>query len=103
MRKKRPDRSTRHGAGRAARQLVRDRERLAALVPGGSADRPIDVPSSAVIETRAEAQRCPQCDGPYRIDDHQAPSASLRELSVQCQRCGVARRLWFRIIASGPN
>lgn len=103
MSKKRPERTARRKAEREARQLVRDRERLAALVPGGSPDRPIEVNSTAVIEVRAQAQRCPQCDGNYHVGDHQAPSAVLREIAVTCQRCGVARRLWFKIVMSGPN
>jgi hypothetical protein len=103
MGKKRPERTARRKAEREARQLVRDRERLAALVSGGSSDRPIEVSSSSVIEGRAQAQRCPQCEGTYRIDDHQAESATLRMIAVTCQRCGVARRLWFKIITPGPN
>jgi predicted Zn finger-like uncharacterized protein len=101
--KKRPERTARRKAEREARQLVRDRERLAALVPGGSPERPIEVASSSVIDGRARSQRCPQCDGSYRIDDHQADSATLRMIAVTCQRCGVARRLWFRIAAIRPN
>ena len=103
MGKKRPERTARRQSERAARQLVRDRERLAALVPGGSPDRPIEVSSSSVIESRARSLRCPQCDGSYRIVDHQAESATLRAVEVSCQTCGVSRRLWFRIAATGPN
>jgi predicted Zn finger-like uncharacterized protein len=103
MGKKRPERTARRKAERDARQLVRDRERLAALEPGGAAERPIEVGSSAVIEVRARAQRCPQCDGAYQIEDHQAPSASLRVVAVRCQRCGTPRKLWFRISPSGPS
>jgi predicted Zn finger-like uncharacterized protein len=101
--RKRPERTQRRKAERDARRLVRDRERLAALIPGGAEANPIEVPSAAVIEVRARAQKCPQCEGSYRIDDHQAPSAPLRVVAVTCQRCGVSRRLWFRIAASGPN
>jgi predicted Zn finger-like uncharacterized protein len=103
MGKKRPERTARRKAERDARQLVRDRERLAALSPGGAKEHPIEVASSAVIEVRARAQRCPQCDGAYRLDDHQAPSAQVRLIVVTCQRCGVGRRLWFKIVPSGPN
>jgi hypothetical protein len=103
MGRKRPERTARRSAERKARELVRDRERLAALEPGGSAEHPIAVSSSAVIEVRASSRQCPQCDGPLRIDDHRAPSATLRELAVTCQQCGVARRLWFEIVQSGPS
>lgn len=103
MGRKRPECTARRQAERAARELVRDRERLAALVPGGSRDRPIDVVSSSVIESRARSQKCPQCDGSYRVVDHQAESATLRVVQVSCLSCGVSRRLWFRITATGPS
>lgn len=103
MGRKRPERTARRRGEREARQLVRDRERLASIVPGGSPERPIEVSSSAVIEGRARAQHCPQCDGSYLVEDHQAESATLRRIVVTCQRCGVGRRLWFKIVASGPN
>jgi hypothetical protein len=103
MSKKRPERTARRKAERDARQLVRDRERLAALEPGGSRERPIEVTSSAVIEPRAQSLPCPQCAGGYRIDDHQAESAALRALAVTCRQCGVSRRLWFCITTSAPN
>ncbi len=82
---------------RAARALVRDRERLAALQPGGAADHPIAVASSAIIEGRARALPCPQCGGVFRVDDHQAPTGDLRAVSVTCLQCTAKRQLWFRI------
>jgi hypothetical protein len=103
MGRKRPERTARRLAEREARKLVRERERLAALVAGGDPARPIVVSSSAVIEGRARSQRCPQCDGHYGIDDHQAESAVLRVVAVTCQRCGVSRKLWFEITSAGPN
>ncbi|HEY7957507.1 MAG TPA: MJ0042-type zinc finger domain-containing protein [Polyangia bacterium] len=103
MGRKRPERTARRRAERGARELVRDREKLAALDIGGSPERPIEVSSSAVIEGRARAQRCPQCGGSYRIEDHQAPSATLREVAVRCAQCGVGRRLWFRITVAAPS
>jgi hypothetical protein len=27
----------------------------------------------------------------------------LRAVEARCQRCGVARTLWYRIAPSGPN
>jgi hypothetical protein len=57
----------------ATRRLVRDREQLAALSPGGSADRPIAVASAAVVEVRARATPCPQCAGELRVREHTAP------------------------------
>jgi len=101
---KKPPRSrtARRVAERDARKLVRDRERLAALEPGGAAERPIEVPSAAVIEVRVRATPCIQCEGEYAIDDHQH-AAGLRVVSVTCRQCHVSRRLWFRIAPSGPN
>jgi len=96
-------RTSRRAQEREARQLVRDREKLAALVPGGSAERPIVVTSAAVIEVRANAQKCPQCDGWYSIDEHAAPSAGLRRVDVTCRQCHVSRSLWFRIVIDAPN
>jgi mono/diheme cytochrome c family protein len=102
MGKKRPERTERRARERAMRGLVRDREKLAALSPGGSAERPIEVPSPAVIDTRVGAMRCPQCEGTYAIDDHQA-EAGLRVVSVTCRLCHVSRRLWFRLGSSAPS
>lgn len=87
----------------AFRQLIRDRERLAALSPGGSPDHPIALPSAAVVEVRVRGMSCPQCDGRYRLRDHRAPSAGLRAADVICQLCGTPRTLWFRLGSSEPN
>jgi len=53
-------RTARREQERAARRLVRDREKLAALSPGGSDAHPIDVTSAAVVEGRARAIPCVQ-------------------------------------------
>lgn len=98
---KRP-RTDRRAAERAARQLVRDREKLAALSPGGSAQHPIAVESSAVVEIRAHAMPCVQCEGEYRIGEHRAVSG-LRAVDVTCTRCHVKRVLWFRLAPNEPN
>ena len=88
---------------RAMRKLVRDREKLAALSPGGSEQRPIHVTSAAVVEVRVRHLTCPQCDGEYRILEHRAPASGLRSVDVTCQICGVPRTLWFRIISTDAN
>ncbi len=103
MGRKRPERTERRAQERAARQLVRDREKLAALSPGGSAERPLEVESSAVIEGRVRSMPCAQCEGPYRVADHRSAGAGVRALDVRCDRCGVARTLWFRIVSVEPN
>jgi len=100
--KKRPERTARRIAERAARQLVRDREKLAALSPGGSRDRPIAVPSAAVVEIRAHAMPCPQCEGELRVGEHRVDDG-LRVVAVTCTRCHVGRELWFRLVSDEPN
>jgi hypothetical protein len=97
------DRTERRIRERAARRLVRDRERLAALLPGASAERPIDVDSAAVIDGRALAGRCPLCDGGFTLDDHQSAAPGMRRVRVTCRRCHVARDLWFRLGSSAPS
>lgn len=103
MGKKRPERTARRAQERATRQLVRDREKLAALVAGGSIERPIEVTSSAVIETRVRAMPCPQCEGPLDVVDHRSTGKGMRALDVKCRTCGVPRTLWFRIVSDEPN
>ncbi|MEO6774896.1 MAG: hypothetical protein ABI467_18150 [Kofleriaceae bacterium] len=88
---------------RGARELVRDREKLAKLVAGGAADHPIEVSSVAVIEGRVGALPCPQCEGEYRVLDHRFEGPGLRAVAVACRRCGVKRTLWFRIVIDEPN
>lgn len=85
------------------RRLVGDRERLAGLVPGSSAGRPIDVSSPAVIEGRALAARCPLCDGGYTLDEHRSDGPGARVVRVTCRLCHVSRELWFRLGSSTPN
>ncbi|HEY4244477.1 MAG TPA: hypothetical protein VGM88_31905 [Kofleriaceae bacterium] len=87
----------------ALRQLVRDREKLAGLSPGGSREWPLLVPSTAVIEMRAHAMPCPQCEGELRVKDHRSVGPGERAVDVRCQQCGVARTLWFRVVDDEPN
>ena len=97
MAPKRSDRTERRAYERSLRRVVRDREKLAALEPGGAADHPIVVTSAAVIEVRVAAMPCPQCAGEYRLVEHEAPGAGLRACHVTCRQCGVSRTLWFQI------
>jgi hypothetical protein len=103
MGRKRPERTERRAQERAARGLVRDRERLAALSPGGSESRPIGIDSVAVIDSRIGSMRCPQCDGEYTIDDHRAPASGLRVIAVTCRLCHVSRSVWFRVGSSAAS
>jgi hypothetical protein len=100
MAKKR-DRTDRRVRERAAVKLVRDQQRLAELLPGGSPERPIAVPTSSVIDGRARSTPCPLCQGPLRLDEQTAEKVngrSLRATHLRCQRCGVARTIWFVIV-----
>ena len=103
MGRKRPERTARRIDDRAARALVRDREKLAALSPGGARAHPIEVTSAAVVEVRVGALPCPQCGGEYRIKEHASVEAGLRRLDVKCNLCGTPRTLWFRLVSDEPN
>lgn len=99
---KRP-RTQRRADQRATRKLIHDRERLWLLSPGGSAERPITVPSSAVIDARVAALRCPQCEGDYALREHDIERSGDRVVSVTCKLCHVARKIWFRLGSTSPN
>lgn len=99
---KRP-RAQRRADARATRKLIHDRERLWSLSAGASAKQPITVVSTAVIDARVAAMRCPQCEGDYALREHDATSTGERVVSVRCKLCHVARQIWFRLGSSGPN
>ena len=103
MGRKRPERTAKRAQERAARELVRDKEKLAALVAGGSQERPIEVTSSAVIEGRVRSLPCPQCEGELGIKEHRSAGAGMRAVDVRCHTCGAPRTLWFRIVSDDPN
>lgn len=96
-------RVSRRADERMARKLVRDREKLAALSRGGSAEHPIEVTSAAVVETRVNNSTCPQCAGTYRIVEHTSPASGLRRVDVRCTQCGTKRALWFRLVSKEPS
>lgn len=100
---KRP-RTARRELERDLKKLVRDKERLFRLEAGGSEERPLEVSSAAVIEVRALAMPCVQCDtAQYRIREHVSIAAGLRRVDVICRNCGAPRSLWFRIVQDEPN
>jgi len=99
-------RTTRRVLEREQEKLARDRERLFALEPGGTAARPIVVESSSVIEPTARATRCPRCFGELRLEEHAAKTVdavSLRVVRVRCAQCGAPREIWFRIATNLPS
>ena len=106
MAKKTRARTERRVRERAARELVRDRQKLAPLSPGGGPDRPIVVASAGVIAPRARSLPCPLCEGGLRIDHESAESREGRLLHaahVSCVRCGVDRVLWFQVSSPLPS
>ena len=106
MAKKTRPRTERRVRERAARELVRDRQKLAALQPGGAPERPIEVPSAAVIPPRARATPCPLCEGTLRVDHETAETRQGRLVHaahVTCTRCGVPRALWFHVAPPLPS
>lgn len=101
---KRPrPRTQRRAHERARKKLVSAREELAALSEGGTPQRPIEVPSFAVLEPRARAVPCPLCDGELSIVEQRAQGAGLRAVDVWCQRCNTPRTLWFGVAAPFLN
>jgi hypothetical protein len=97
-------RTAKRAALRASDKLVRQRERLFTLEPGGSSERPIEIESPSVVELRAAALTCPRCEVAFRVEEHRAPSVDgmrLREARVTCPRCGQRRSIWFRL--TGPS
>jgi hypothetical protein len=91
---------------RALRKTVRQLERLAAELPGGSPERPIDVAAAAVVETKARAIRCVQCEAiEMELRADRATSTRrgvLREVAMVCRKCHTLRAVWFRV-AAGAN
>jgi hypothetical protein len=85
------------------RALIRDREKLARLSPGGSAERPWAIDSASAIEPRVRSLRCPQCAGEYRLGEHTSPAEALRRIDVTCRTCHAPRSLWFRLGSSLPS
>jgi hypothetical protein len=101
---KKSPRTLRREAERANAKLVRARERLALLEPGGTPVTPIAVASASVVEASARSHPCAQCGGALRIDEHAAidnDGDRLRVVRAKCLQCGAPRVLYFRIVQ--PN
>jgi ribosomal protein L44E len=99
-------RTVRRAKERAAANLARDRERLAALEPGGDPSRPVEVESASQVEPHALAVACLRCDGPNRLDEHAAVTDDgqlLRVARLRCAQCGARRAMWFRITPRALN
>ena len=97
---KRPPRRERRAQEREVTKLVRERERLALLLPGGAPSRPVPLSTASLVEVTAKKTPCPLCGGELRVDEHAAESHGgdmLRVVRVHCHPCGAKRSLYFRI------
>jgi hypothetical protein len=102
--KKKGARTERRKAERAHTKRLRDAQALAKFEPGGSAERPIEVATAAVLEVQATSFACLGCgQNRLRIKEHAAREIAdqrLRLIDVKCGVCGLERRFYFRI--GGP-
>ena len=101
MPKKPRARTERRQDERTLAKLRDARQRLFTLEPGGSAERPLLVPSAAVVESQAESVPCPRCGGRHQVEEHVASTVGgmrLREARLVCRQCGSRRSLWFQIV-----
>jgi hypothetical protein len=99
-------RTERRARERALAKLADDRWKLAALSPGGHPSRPIALSSASQVEPHAASMPCPRCDGRARIEEHAAATVDgvrLRAVDLRCSMCGVARRVWFRLVTDAPS
>lgn len=102
-----PARAERRAALRRSEELARQRAKLAALEPGGSPARPLEVASASLVESRALSLRCLRCDAAEsKLDAHEAESDGryvLRTLRTRCGRCGSTRTVYARVVVPSAN
>lgn len=99
-------RTERRAAAREQKKLADARERLARLSEGGTAARPIDVPSASVVEGTAVSLGCARCGGEVRLVAHDAVSDGdrlLRRVRLACKACRAAREVWLRVAPDRPS
>lgn len=98
-------RTERREREREAKKLAEARVKLAAMEPGGSPLRPIEVASASVVEPHAASMPCAACgERAVRSDEHVAMTLDegegarrLRVVRARCSRCGYRRDVFFRI------
>lgn len=91
---------------RALGKAVRRTERLAADLPGGSRDNPLEVATSSLVEVKARGTTCVHCNGELELRGDRATSTSrgvLREIALVCRLCHAPRTLWFRSAPPASN
>jgi hypothetical protein len=99
-------RNKRRELERALRKQVRKTEAMAGRLPGASPDLPIEVASASVVEGKARATPCVQCEGDMELRGDRATSTArgvLREIALACRRCHTPRTLWFRVTPPAAN
>jgi hypothetical protein len=99
-------RTERRERERAAVKVAEARRKLAALESGGAPDRPIEVTSASTVEIHATSMPCVGCEATStQLEEHVATTVTveggerrpLRVAHVRCPRCGVRRKVYFRI------
>lgn len=99
--------AARRAKDRDAAKTRRDLERLDALSPGGSPDRPIDLASASQVEPDAEGRPCPICGGGVRVESHDAATDArggrLRVATVLCKVCRTRRARYYRLLPNALN
>ncbi len=99
-------RTVSRSAARKHDKLIDDRERLARLEPGGSAERAIEIEAASQLPLRAESYACLRCDGRVRyVEDRvlDVGGGLRRAATVACKQCGTTRELWFSILTPMLN
>ncbi|MFO0757930.1 MAG: hypothetical protein U0359_15645 [Byssovorax sp.] len=99
-------RSQRRADEREQEKLARDVDRLFALSPGGSPERPLRIDSPAEVEVVARGTRCPRCQGELDLKEHAAETigkARLRVARLACTFCRAPRVLYFELSQSLLN
>jgi hypothetical protein len=87
------------------REAVKDARRRLAVATrerGGTAAMPQVVESASVIEPIANSTPCVVCGAHVRVVEHEAKTIDgnpVRELTVKCVMCGVARKTYFAIVS----
>jgi len=99
-------RTERRERERALKKGVRNTERMAHALPGGSRATAIELPASGLVELAVRDARCPQCNGALDLRGDRAESTArgiVREVDAICRLCHAPRRLWFRLAAKLAN
>lgn len=99
--KKKPTgRALRRQVERDLEKLGRNKEKLAALSPGGAPERPIEIRSASEVEVIARSTPCLRCGGSMRVMEHLAETIGVERLRIarlSCSLCGAERSVYFRL------